>query len=96
VCDTCQEEYVAPITKYDCKPSDYKYKTDNELLDERPNTGVQWIFKSHTHFSMIKMGKFAEGIDVDEIESKVSGTFGGRFQSLDMKNRRFVYIAYTD
>lgn len=58
------------------------------------NSTIDWHSKSHTHFSMIKEGVYPEGTTKEEVESKVRGTFGGRFDYC--ANGKFKYIAYTD
>lgn len=58
------------------------------------NTKIDWRFKPHTHFTMIKEGVYPEGTSMAQVEKEVRGTFGGRFNSFG--NGRFEYVAYTD
>lgn len=69
-----------------------KIKTINDL----DKTKIDWIYESHTHFSMIKRGVFPLGTTRQEVFEKVKGTFGGRFKRFDEENGRFDFIAYTD
>ena len=55
---------------------------------------VDWHSKSHTNSSMIKEGVYPEGLSSAEVEAKVRGTFGGRFEHFG--KGKFKYIAYTD
>jgi len=50
--------------------------------------------KRHTHSSMLIEGEYQEGVTSQEVQQRVDGTFGGRFQSFG--NSKFVFIAYTD
>lgn len=50
--------------------------------------------KSHSNSSMIKEGVYPNGMTSKEVEEKVRGTFGGRFESFG--DGKFRYIAYTD
>lgn len=52
------------------------------------------IYEGHTHFSMKKIGVYPPQMTSKEVEEKVKGTFGGRFERVS--GGRFVYIAYTD
>lgn len=53
------------------------------------------VSKSHTHFSMIKMGVFPKGSETRQsLTEKIKGTFGGRFEMFT--DHSFKYIAYTD
>ena len=78
------------------------------VVNENPKTGVwrtwtprpldptklDWHSKSHTNSSMIKEGVYPDGMPREEVESRVKGTFGGRFEYFE--NGRFKYVAYTD
>ena len=55
---------------------------------------VDWHSKPHTNSSMIKEGVYPEGLSSAEVEEKVRGTFGGRFEYFG--KGKFKYIAYTD
>lgn len=61
----------------------------------RPNT-LMWIDEGHTHFTMIKKGVFPASMTMEQLIDKIKGTFGGRFESLNMQTGAFKYIAYTD
>lgn len=61
---------------------------------ELDKTKIDWHSKSHTNSTMIKEGVYPEGTTKDEVEEKVRGTFGGRFEFF--RDGRFKYIAYTD
>lgn len=49
---------------------------------------------SHSNCSQKCVGVYPDGTTSLEVEDKVRGTFGGRFESFG--NGKFVYIAYTD
>jgi hypothetical protein len=57
-------------------------------------TKIDWISKTHTHFTMIKEGVYPVGKTMEDVRKLVVGTFGGRFELF--QNGRFKYIAYTD
>lgn len=63
-------------------------------------TKIDWRSSSHTHASMVKEGIFPFGTTRAEVEDRVRGTFGGRFDVFtDATPERpgtFKYIAYTD
>lgn len=63
-------------------------------LDDLDKSRIDWLSSSHTHFSMKKTGVYPENITKEEVEEKVRGTFGGRFEFFG--NGKFSYIAYTD
>ena len=48
----------------------------------------------HTGFSQICEGVYPKGTTMAEVEKKVRGSFGGRFEHFG--NGKFKYIAYTD
>ena len=68
-------------------------QTKPRVLDP---TKIDWVAKPHSSSSMIKEGVFPVGTTSKEVEEKVRGTFGGRFERFDAKNGFFKYIAYTD
>jgi hypothetical protein len=68
-------------------------ETRPRVLDQ---TKIDWVDRLHSSCSMIKEGVFPVGTDIKEVEKKVRGTFGGRFERFDEENGRFKYIAYTD
>lgn len=55
---------------------------------------LDWHSKPHTNSSMIKEGVYPLAMTRDEVEAKVRGTFGGRFDYFG--EGRFKYVAYTD
>jgi hypothetical protein len=55
---------------------------------------LDWHSKPHTNASMIKEGVYPPDMSREDVEKKVRGTFGGRFEYL--KDGKFKYIAYTD
>jgi hypothetical protein len=68
-------------------------QTKPRVLDP---TKIDWVDKPYSSSSMIKEGVFPIGTTSKEVEDKVRGTFGGRFERFDAKNGLFKYIAYTD
>lgn len=57
-------------------------------------TKIDFHSLPHSGSSMMKKGVYPEGTTRAEVEAKVRGTFGGRFESFG--SGKFVYIAYTD
>lgn len=57
-------------------------------------TKIDWRIRPHTHFTQVCEGCYPPGTSRKEVESRVVGTFGGRFESFG--GGRFRYIAYTD
>lgn len=55
---------------------------------------LEWHSLSHSNSSMIKEGVYPEEMTQSEVEMRVKGTFGGRFEYF--RNGKFKYIAYTD
>lgn len=49
---------------------------------------------SHSNSSMIKRGVYPPEMTSKEVEEKIKGTFGGRFNYFG--NGKFEYVAYTD
>jgi len=93
-CPVCEwyskDEPITPPVKAPNKDILFKRRT----VDDLDNTKIDWISKSHTHFSMIKEGVYPEGVTSKEVLEKVKGTFGGRFNHFG--NGKFKYTAYTD
>lgn len=58
------------------------------------NSKVDYRIKMHTSFSQICEGVYPIGTTREEVEKKVRGSFGGRFEYFN--NGKFKYIAYTD
>lgn len=57
-------------------------------------TKIDWHSKPHSNASMIKEGVYPEGTTRAQVEEKIVGTFGGRFEHFG--DGKFKYIAYTD
>ena len=57
-------------------------------------TKIDYRIKQHTAFSQICEGVYPEGATKEEVESRVRGSFGGRFEYFH--DGKFKYIAYTD
>lgn len=57
-------------------------------------TKIDWRVESHSNSSQLCIGVYPEGTTSKEVEAKVKGTFGGRFNHF--ANGRFEYVAYTD
>lgn len=55
---------------------------------------IDWHDLPHSGSSMLKRGVYPPGTTQAEIEAKVLGTFGGRFNYC--QNGKFEYVAYTD
>lgn len=61
-------------------------------------TRINWHSRGHTHFSMKKIGVAPASMSRSEVEEKLRGTFGGRFERWREAGSHtwFEYIAYTD
>lgn len=57
-------------------------------------TKIDWRVEMHSSSSQLCIGVYPEGVTSKEVEAKVKGTFGGRFNYF--QNGRFEYVAYTD
>jgi hypothetical protein len=55
---------------------------------------IDYRVRSHTHFSQICEGVYPMPTSRDDVEQRVRGTFGGRFEHFG--DGKFKYIAYTD
>ncbi len=58
------------------------------------STKIDWRVEMHSSSSQLCIGVYPEGTSSAEVEAKVKGTFGGRFNKFG--NGRFEYVAYTD
>ena len=58
------------------------------------NTKIDWTYRLKSNSSMIKIGVYPGGTTRTEVEQKVKGTFGGRFDYFG--SGKFEYVAYTD
>lgn len=72
----------------------YQYKTNVQKLAEMDHSKIDWVWESHTHFSMKKIGKCPLNATTKEVFEHVKGTFGGRFERFN--EGHFTFIAYTD
>lgn len=98
---TTNAEYC-PLCEWEAKDEEVKAATSKTTYDpfrvktkaDLDRTKIDWVHESHTHFSMKKIGVYPEGTTRQEVEEKVKGTFGGRFERFD--KGEFVYVAYTD
>lgn len=57
-------------------------------------TKIDYRIEGHTSASQKVIGVYPEGTSSAEVEKKVKGTFGGRFEQFG--GGHFTYIAYTD
>ena len=57
-------------------------------------TKIDYRIEAHTNSSQICSGVYPEGTTRKDVEAKVRGTFGGRFERFG--DGKFKYIAYTD
>ena len=90
-CDWSAEQEEFRYVKYDTfKKIEFKRRN----LSDLDNSKIDWISRPHTHFSMIKEGVYPETVTDEQVEEKVKGTFGGRFEYFG--GGKFKYIAYTD
>lgn len=58
------------------------------------STKIDFHSKPHSSSTMIKEGVCPAGTTQAEVEAKVRGTFGGRFEMFS--GTKFRYVAYTD
>jgi hypothetical protein len=109
VCEWCPDDDVVPVDPEVQKRQQEAYAADNErwqkqresfynkLAGKEPITELEIIHQGHTHFSQKLIGVFPpNSITGSEIEEKVKGTFGGRFEYFNKEHGKFSYIAYTD
>ncbi|MGO4561024.1 hypothetical protein [Rhizobiales bacterium 3FA27D7] len=66
-------------------------ETRKRVLDP---TKIDWIVQSHSNSSQKCIGVYPEGTSRAEVDARVKGTFGGRFDTFG--GGHFQYIAYTD
>ena len=57
-------------------------------------TKIDYRVSHHTYSSQLVEGVYPEGTTRAEIEARVKGTFGGRFERFG--GGKFKYVAYTD
>lgn len=58
------------------------------------NSKIDWNTFAHSNSSMLREGVHPEGTTREDVEAKVKGTFGGRFEHFC--GGKFRYIAYTE
>lgn len=98
---------IKPVDPEIEKRNQEYYQRENEKWQKRrdlfeakfqgkePITELEIRCEPHTHFTQIQRGVFPKGTQTKaSIESKVKGTFGGRFNLFS--DYRFEYVAYTD
>jgi hypothetical protein len=84
-----QRAYNDKVSK-ETKPFEYKRRT----IEDLDKTKIDWIYKPHTHFTMLKEGVYPKGATKEDVFKEVQGSFGGRFDKFE--NGHFIFIAYTD
>lgn len=57
-------------------------------------TKIDYRIQMHTASTQKCVGVYPEGTTMADVEARVKGTFGGRFEQFG--SGRFVYVAYTD
>ena len=55
---------------------------------------IDYRIEAHSNSSQLCIGVYPEGTTSKEVEARVKGTFGGRFNKFG--NGHFEYVAYTD
>ena len=101
-CSACTD---APLTCKECghEPDQPEFKDVTivpglAMREYKPRpldkTKISWRTKMHTHFTQICEGIYPEGATRADVQEKVKGTFGGRFEQFG--NGKFKYVAYTD
>lgn len=96
VCDWQEADEVEQFNDFVCKINPNDRGGAWEWFKPRPldPRKLDWRSKGHSNSSMIKEGVYPEGMDRDQVEKAVRGTFGGRFEYF--REGKFKYIAYTD
>lgn len=77
-------------------PTEFAGLSIMETMKPRPldPRKIDYRIKGHSNASQICEGVYPEGTERAEVEKRVRGTFGGRFEHFG--NGKFKYIAYTD
>ena len=57
-------------------------------------TKIDYHIRPHSNASQLCIGVYPEGTPASEVEARVKGTFGGRFNHFG--GGKFEYVAYTD
>lgn len=65
-----------------------------KMRHEKPIDKLEWLPIEHTHFTMIKIGVYPDGMTKGDVQKEIDGTFGGRFTKF--ANNVFEFVAYTD
>lgn len=85
--DEKEERYIPIVPGL----SEYVKGPHPRPLDPRK---IDYRVHAHSGSSQICEGVYPEGTTQEEVRSRVTGTFGGRFEQFG--NGTFRYIAYTD
>lgn len=95
VCDWQEKDdplVVMEVTKYGLWGNDFSPVAHKKrVLDP---TKIDYTIEGHTNSSQKCIGVYPEGATSKEVEQRVKGTFGGRFERFG--GGHFTYIAYTD
>jgi len=73
-----------------CLPSGF-VERKKRVLDP---TKIDYRIEAHSNSSQLCIGVYPKGTTRGEVEARVKGTFGGRFNKF--KDGHFEYVAYTD
>lgn len=92
-CDWQAKDDEEPINDYLVRPN---HRAEWGKWRPRPldPTKIDYRTHPHTHFTQICEGVCPTGTTQREVEEKVRGTFGGRFER--WTGSTFRYVAYTD
>lgn len=101
-CHACTSKVLTCVgCGWEDSPPDYKLLQACEGLyvrEDRPRqldkTIIDYRSHGHSSCSMKIVGVYPEGATREDVEARVKGTFGGRFEQFG--EGRFTYIAYTD
>jgi hypothetical protein len=67
---------------------------NSQKTRELDSTKIDYRIEEHGNASQLIVGVYPDGTTQDQVESRVKGSWGGRFKSFG--DGRFVYVAYTD
>lgn len=99
-CDWCATDDEVAFNGFLVRPSNPKGAWSSYRPRPLDSSRIDWHSSSHTNSSMVKDGVFPFGTTKAEVENKVRGTFGGRFERFyegsEVRHGSFKYIAYTD
>ena len=100
-CSACVDNLlVCPKCGWEPDEPEYKMVSDGDIQirEYKPrvldNTKIDYRIKPHSNSSQICEGVYPFGATKKEVEAKVKGTFGGRFEYF--YDGKFSYVAYTD